>query len=365
MKRSFLALLCLTFMMTGCAQKRIIDDLALMNAIAYDISDNEQEPLKSIATFPIITKDGNYDRETLIATGKSIKDAREKYRTETNLQLESGQLRVAIFGADLAREGVMPFIDTFVRDPDIGIRVMLGIAEDKASDIITLKIENEGQNATYLEQFITKIHKETKRVNYTIYQFLRDLYDDGIDPILPVFKEEEKKIKFSGMGVFKEDKLIEIINPKDSQILFLLKKNIKHGTYGVELDQDKKEFIVFNFTSTKNRVHVNSVSKGKPSVNLEVEVLCEILEYTGEKDLSDPVIQKKLEKFLSGQISKKMNELVGTFQDLKVDPIGIGSHIRNHMKYDQWKKLDWYEMYSHMDINIKPSVKISSSGKWK
>lgn len=365
MKRIFLVLLCLTIIMTGCAQKRIIDDLALINAIAYDLSDNEDEPLKSTATFPIITKDGNYDRETLIVTGKSSKDAREKYRTETNLQLESGQLRVAFFGEELAKTGIMPYIDTFLRDPDIGVRVMLGIVEGEASDIITLKIENEGQNATYLEQFITKIHKESRKINYTIYQFLRDFYDDGIDPVLPVFKEEDKKIKFSGMGLFQADKLIEILNPLDSQMLFLLQKDIKHGSYGTELEEDKKEFIVFNFIETKNRIHVNSVSEEKPSVNLEIEILCDIIEYTGEQDLSDPVIQKKLEKLLSEQIRKKTNELVVKFQELKVDPIGIGSHIRNNMKYEQWKKLDWREMYSHMEINIKPSVKISSSGKWK
>jgi spore germination protein len=365
MKRIFLALLCLVIIMTGCAQKRIIDDLALINAIAYDLSDNEQEPLKSTATFPIITKDGNYDRETLMVTGKTSKDAREKYRTETNLQLESGQLRVAIFGADLAKTGVMPYIDTFLRDPDIGVRVMLGLAEGKASDIITLKIENEGQNATYLEQFITKIHKETRIINYTIYQFLRDFYDDGIDPVLPVFKEEERKIKFTGMGLFQGDKLIEILNPKDSQTLFLLQKNIKHGSYGVELEKDKKEFIVFNFSKTKNRVHVDSISEDKSSVNLEVEILCDILEYTGEQELSDPAIQKKLEKLLSEQIKKKTDELVVMFQELKVDPIGIGSHIRNNMKYEQWDKLDWLEMYSNMEITVKPSVKIASSGKWK
>jgi spore germination protein len=367
MKR--LILICTSFllMMTGCAQKRIIDDLAMINAIGYDLAEDEDEKLKVTATFPIITKDGKYDRETLVVTGKSSKAAREKLKTETNLQMESGQVRVSLFGNELAKQGLLPYLDTFVRDPNIGSRVMLALGKNEASEILTLQIENEGQNATYLEQFITKLHIESKAINYNIYQFLRDLYDDGMDPILPVFKVENDKLKYDGVGLFKKDKLIDLLDPIDSRFLFLFRDEIKHGDldFEIELEEGPKEQIMLNYVQTKHHIHVNSVAKDKLSATIDIEIIGDVLEYTGKADLSDPKIQMKAEKLLSKQLDKKAKEMVAQLQELQVDPIGIGRRIRNKMTYKQWKALNWHEAYQNMNVNVKTKVKLSSGGKWK
>jgi spore germination protein len=358
---------CVLLMVTGCAQKRIIDDLALINAIGFDLSKEDKEQLKVSATFPIITKDGKYDRKTLIVEGKSSKSAREKLKHKTNMQLENGQLRVTLFGTELAKQGLLPQIDTFVRDPNIGSRVLLALGKPEASGILTLEIENEGQNATFLEQAITKLNSESKSINYDIFQFLRDLYDDGVDPILPAYKVEEDDLKYDGVGLFQGDKLIDYLNPTDAKLLFLFRKKITHGELEqeIELEEGKKKQIMLSFVQTKHHIDVNSIAKDNLVATINIDIIGDVLEYTGEEDLSDPKIQMKAEKLISKQLNSKGNELLLQLQEMQVDPIGIGQHIRNHMKYKEWKALDWYEEYRKMNIKVNTNVKFSSNGKWK
>jgi spore germination protein len=366
MKR-IIMILCVLVIATGCAQKRIIDDLALINAIGYDLSEEDEENLKVTATFPIITKDGKYDRKTLIVEGKSSKSAREILKHKTNMQLENGQLRVSLFGTELAKQGLLPQIDTFVRDPNIGSRVLLALGKPQASSILTLEIENEGQNATFLEQAITKLNSENRTINYDIFQFLRDLYDDGIDPLLPAYKVEDDDIKYDGVGLFQNDKLIDYLNPTDSKLLFLFRKKITHGELEqeIELEEGKKEQIMLSYVQTKHHIDVNSVAKGNLVATINIEIQGDVLEFTGKEDLSDPKIQMKAEKLISEQLKNKGNELIVQLQKMQVDPIGIGQHIRNHMKYKRWKELDWYNEYQNMEIKETITVKFSSNGKWK
>jgi spore germination protein len=353
-------------MLSGCAQKRIIDDLALINAVGYDVSEKDDEPLQMTATFPIITKDGKYDRETLTVTGRSSKGARVKLRNETNLQLESGQLRVAIYGRELAEKGLIPYIDTLVRDPNIGPRVLMTLGKDGASEIVKVPIENEGQNATFLEQFLTKLHNESKATNFNIYQFFRDLYDDGIDPILPVFTAEKDSIKFDGVGLFQDDRLVDLLNPEDTRLLFLLREEIKRGEFDLTLDvEGSKQEMMISYVQTTHRIKVNSTRKNQQAATIHIDVLGDVQEYTGEEDLSDPKVQMKLEKIVGKQLNEKGDALLKHLQAKQVDSNGIGRYIRNNMGYKDWKSLNWREAYANMKLDVKISVKFSSGGKWK
>jgi spore germination protein len=355
------------FFLTGCAEQRIIDDLGLINAVGYDRTDNEKNPLKLTVTFPIITKDGKYDRKTIMVEGKSSKEAREKIRFKTNLKLESGQVRVSLFGLELAKEGMLPYIHSLVRDPSIGTRVKLALAEDEASDVLMLQIKNEGQNATYLEQFLTKLNRENFRTNYNMYQFLRDYYDDGIDPILPVFKVERNNIAYSGIGLFHEDKLIEILKPSEAGYLFLFREEMTKGVFVEQIDvgEEEKASIMLSYELKDHSIDVQSNPNNRKKASIYIELIGDVVEYTGKEDVSDPKIQKKIENIITKKINQEGKKLIVKLQKLQVDPLGINRYVRNTMKYNEWKALNKYQAYQDLKINVEANVILNSSGKWK
>jgi spore germination protein len=355
------------FLLTGCAEQKIIDDLALINAVGYDLTDNDTNPLKLTVTFPIITKDGKYDRKTIMVAGKSSKEAREKVRFKTNYKLESGQIRVALFGQKLAKQGMLPYIHSLVRDPSIGTRVKFALAEDEASDVLMLQIKNEGQNATYLEQFLTKLNRENFRTNYNIYQFIRDYYDDGIDPILPVFKVEKNNIAYNGIGLFYEDKLIEILKPSEARYLFLFREEMTQGVFveQIGVGEEEKASIMLSYELKDHRIDVQSNPTNRKNATIYIELIGDVVEYTGKEDVSDPKIQKKIENIITNKINHEGKKLIEKLQKLQVDPLGIKRYVRNNMKYNDWQALNKYQAYQDMNINVKANVILNSSGKWK
>ncbi|MBM7662867.1 spore germination protein [Bacillus mesophilus] len=365
--RTFLFLLLSCILATGCSDVKIIDDLALINAVAYDKSDDKENPINVTITFPIITKDGKYDRKNLSANAKSSKSARDKLDRETDLQLESGQLRVALFGEDLAREGILKHIDTLSRDPSIGTRVMLGLGMDKASELLEIEVDSEGQNATYLERYLQRIHQTSTDIIYDIFHFNRDYYDEGIDPILPVFNTTKKDIKFDGIGLFQDDKLIDLLSSDESGMLFFLKEKIDHGSLDMEVDDEGEEsaVIMLSYVQTTHKVKATYSSPDSLSATIYIKMKGNVQEYTGMQDLADPKVQMKIEKDLRTQIEEKSRELIKTLQDLQVDSIGVGRYVKNKMSYNDWKALDWHEEFSKMDINVDIDVKLNNIGKWK
>jgi spore germination protein len=365
MNKVFISIM--VFFLTGCAEQRIIDDLALINAVGYDLTHNEKNPLKITVTFPIITKDGKYDRKTIMEEGKSSKEAREKVRLKTNLKLESGQMRVSLFGQELANKGMLPLLNSLVRDPSIGTRAKLALAEDEASDILMLQIKNEGQNATYLEQFLTKLNRENLRTNYNIYQFLRDYYDDGIDPILPVFKVEKNNIAYNGIGLFHEDKLVEIIKPDEARYLFLFREEMRQGNFVEQIDvgEEEKASIMLNYELKEHHIDIQSTAANQKKASIYIELIGDVIEYTGKEEVSDPKVQKKIENIITKKINQEGKELIVKLQKLQVDPLGINRYVRNKMNYKEWKVLDKYQSYQDMNINIEANIILNSSGKWK
>lgn len=362
----FLLICLFLLLVTGCVEQRIIDDIALLNAVAYDVSEENEDELKLTGTYPFINKDGKYDQEVITVTGKSSKSAREKLKRSSNLKLESGQLRVAVYSSELAGKGLNKLLDTFPRDPNIGSRVHLAVIKGKAGDAISIPIKHEGQNATFLEQFITKLNEESAQIDYNIFQYFRDFYDDGVDPILPVFKIKNEKIKYDGMALFKGDKLIHMLNPKDTKILLFLKDDVKSNDLDLEIKlEDKKETIMLSYVKSKHHVEVMKASEGQKKAIIHLSMSGDVFEYTGEADLSDPKIQDKAKKLISEQLDKSGNKLIKRIQELGVDSLGMGAYTRNKMDYKDWKKLNWSEAYKEMEVEVKTEVEFNNIGKWK
>ncbi|MEH7548400.1 hypothetical protein V7306_21890 [Neobacillus vireti] len=55
---------------------------------------------------------------------------------ETRYPLESGQLRLALYGRKLSKKGINDFVDTLNRDPSIGSLVQMAIVDGDATVIL-------------------------------------------------------------------------------------------------------------------------------------------------------------------------------------------------------------------------------------
>ncbi|WP_273128849.1 Ger(x)C family spore germination protein [Bacillus weihaiensis] len=373
MKQVILSIFILLFS-TGCASNQIIDDLAMIDTVTYDVSEDEEKPIAVTINFPTVSGEGTVHYDVLSTNAKSSKDSRMTLSNETNLEITSGQLNVAMFGEELARQGIDDILDTFMRDPTLGPRAFFCVTKDKAASFLFQKQKEGPDTSKYIRTYLEKRTLEKESLNFTAFQFLRDVSDDGVDPFLPYFIIEENHISQEGYALFKKDKFISSISPEMSAILFFLRKDVPKGTMSIEIkaneqnDQENIPFpvqLVFNYSKSSYDT-ILEMKKDQPiSVELNIHLEGSVLEYTGDELLDEEDVQKKLEKDVETYFTTKSQEFFTLTQELGVDPLGIGARIRNQLTYDQWKQLNWDETYPTIKLKVTPKMEFMNTGQAK
>src|SRR5699024_11796162 len=194
--KNLIILLILSLLLTGCPEKRILDELGIVNARGMDIEN--QDKIK--ANFVIFQFEEQSQNITKVVSGKgdTVNGAMHNANYETNFLLQHGKIQIDLYGKELAKKGIQPFLDSLNRDPNTPDSMYLAVSDTTAEEILTIQEQNISMN---IGQFLhDTIEKSTKSDNLfpqvSLQKFMLFLEDVGRDPILPIFtfKEEVPKI---------------------------------------------------------------------------------------------------------------------------------------------------------------------------
>ncbi|MFP7296751.1 Ger(x)C family spore germination protein [Neobacillus niacini] len=359
----WIAICCL--FLTGCGTSNIIEDLGIIQSVAFDMSESKENPLKTTVLFPTVSKKGTFDSHTLSANGKSTHETFIKLQNLTNLKLVSGQNTI-LFGEELSKKGLMNVVETFTRDPELGARVKFAIVEGKGEELLKKKIPAIEDNAEYLFTFMEKLGTQNKVLNTDKYHFLRDYYDDGIDPVLPVLSFKGKNVELKGLGSFKGDQYVARLTLSETQILNFLSGDINNGNLMISIHDEKsgknENLFLRNINSNIDKKVNTGITK-----NMTVEVIIDlkgsVLEYTGKIDLSEVKYQKQLEKQVENYLISHSKKLLNRLQKYKTDPIGIGTLVRNRVPYESWNEMKWDDIYPNINFDVRVKVNLINTGK--
>jgi spore germination protein len=357
-----IAIFCL--FLTGCGESNIIEELAILEAVAYDMSESDENPITTTILFPTVTKEGMSDTMILTANGKSIHDTFLKLQNLTNLKIVGGQGTI-LFGEELSKKGLMNVVKTLTRDPEVSTRVKFAIVEGNAGKLLKKKIPSVEDNAEFLYAFLDKAGKQNKVLNTNQYRFLRDFYDDGIDPVLPFFAYEGENIELKGLGTFKGDQYVTRLTLSETQILNFLSGDIKNGRLMISMNDEESGENYQLLLSSINSDNDKKMNTRDMSVEVILDLKGSVLEYTGTMDISDEKYQRQLEKQVEKYLITHSKKLFTKLQKYQTDPIGIGTVVRNRLSYERWNKMNWNEIYSNLDIKVKAKVDLINTGKSK
>lgn len=358
----WIALSCL--LLAGCAERNIIEDLAVLEAGAYDLSKSDDNPIKTTILFPTVTKEGKFDTMTLTANGKSVHDNFLKLQNLTSLKIVGGQGTI-LFGEELSKKGLINIVKTFTRDPEIGTRVKFAIALGDAAKFLQKKLPSVEDNAEFLYTFLEKAGKQNNILLTNQYRFLRDYYDDGIDPVLPVFSYENESIELKGLGIFKGDQYVTSLSLNETQILNFLIGDVKNGMFMINMKNEESgenyQLLLSSVLSENNK----KVNTKDMSVEIMLDIKGSVIEYTGTMDISNEKYQKQLEEQVEKYVITCSEKLLAKLKNNQSDPIGIGKVVRNRLSYETWHNMNWNMTYANLTMKVKAKVNLINIGKSK
>jgi spore germination protein len=374
-RKAMLLLVCLSsIFLSSCVETKYLEKLGLITAVGYD----QAEEGKITGTMVLYQFNPAMEdvEKILSSTSKTSKGIRLSQNLETDHKLVSGQLRIAVYGRELARKGIAHLVDTLERDSAIGNMVYLTIADTTAEEVLRYQMEETPSNkGTYLYNLVRQNVEAETLVSPTLQEFITDYGSVGKDPILPLLTAKEGKVGVDGFALFTRDKFIKEI--KKDKIFYIrsLMENYNAGSVEVELHRDKLKPYLSNLDLRKDdeKVYtmIDSINSSykieadkneKPSFKVYLDIQSRLLEMSEEMKLSEPKALRLLEREIGSYIEKNIKEMILMLQEEGTDPIGFGMEYRSIRGHQDVTRAEWDKLYKEATFEVKVKNKIIRTG---
>ncbi len=215
--KKYCLLVLFTFLLTGCWDKKELNEVAVVMGVGIDKVENEYKISAQVIKPPSKEEGGGGGSEiptwSVSATGKTIMGAIRNMNELSPRQLYWAHLQVIIFGDKLAREGIAPVITWFERDRDSRAGALLIVTNGTAEDLLNKKIELGNIPSKSMAELVegSKL-RQISAMEVKLRDLMTMLATPGIDPVLDVINPKEirgevETFELDGVAIFNGDKL--------------------------------------------------------------------------------------------------------------------------------------------------------------
>lgn len=357
MKRIYLYTICLLFLLSGCANHRIVDQVQIIESIGFD---REEDKFKVVALYPHFEEKNKVKLNDISTISYSYYDIWPKLNNKSDLPIMRGQLRMMLFGESFAKNGIETVVDSLCRDPEIGNRIFLGIAEKSASEILDkVKATNVPY---YLHSLIDQNIKQGNLPYGDLQVYLEKNYSKGRDTYLPFFVIEGNRVKLDGLALLNESKYITNIDMREAFILKTLINNGTNGRYQVhikQLDGDGEGYVLLRSLDVKTNYKIDEITP-IPHVTIGLTMRVEVRDVPPWINMTNNVEIIKIEGILSKHFENAIANLISKLQKYQVDPIGIKEKIQKVSRNTNEDSL--IKSYTNMKTTVHAEIKIIETG---
>ncbi|MED3804908.1 Ger(x)C family spore germination protein [Lysinibacillus xylanilyticus] len=382
-KCMFVFLIILSPILTGCWDKRELNELGIMLALGIDKVEDEYRVTAQVVVPSEVSTKTSTGRSPVILykeNGETVYEALQKITKESPREMYTGHLRMLVLGEDLAEEGIAQSIELLSRYRELRSDFYVAIAKDRtAEELLNVRttIENLPANEMF-NALKTPEATSTSTNGFTLDELITNLTSDGKEAVLTgiLVKGEIEmgsnkqnvesitpaaQIKFDDLAVFKKDKLVGWLTARDSRGYNAILNKVHNSVTAISCPKGGKVTLEIIQSDSKIKGKIN---KGKPEVDVNIKVKGNVEEVECQINLNDQETIVELEKNTEKQLEKTINLTIETAQkQYKSDIFGFGEAI-HRSNPEEWKKIKehWDEKFAEMTANVKVDVKLVHTG---
>ncbi|OMD44110.1 Ger(x)C family spore germination protein [Paenibacillus odorifer] len=389
MKRKSL-LICVLILMqiflTSCWSRQELNKIAIAVGLGFDKQgDQYQVSAQVVLPSQIAGSKGGVAQAPVNlykATGRTITEALRKITTRSPRQIYISHLRILVLGEDLAKEGISDVLDSLSRDTETRNDYFIVVAKNaKAEDALKVLTNLEKIPAVRLFSSLETSRKTWAPTStVTLGTLITELVTRGKNPVLTglviegsvavgeSLKNVESidsptQLNYSGLAVFKDDKLIGWLNPEESKVYNYLTNQVKETLAVRKCPHGKMaSYKVFDAHAKVK----GSMRNGKPEISIQQHMEADLTEVQcKDLDLTNPKTITELEQSINKEVSEQFESTIKKVQkEYKSDIFGFGEAIYRSNP-QAWKKLrnNWDQTFVDMPVNIEMDCKIVLLGK--
>ncbi|MCS1352177.1 Ger(x)C family spore germination protein [Mechercharimyces sp. CAU 1602] len=341
-------------LMVGRVEQLIVDEVQLLFAVGFDVSEGKDKYEATISA-PTYEPDQSLNRKIVSAKSNTSKGLRHKLGSELERPFAIGKLSMVLLSEEVAKKGVITLLDSFLREPSVGSRAHIAVVEGDIKELLQGEFSRSEDIGMYLSEIILQNMNIGYLPESNIHLFNYAYHEDGADPYLPIFKAKEDTAQIMGLALFQDDRYVDKLELNDVYLFSMLHEGVNQGNYEFSLDKDQFVTVQNNGSSIKYQL---PKSGEKPTIKGELSMKATVIEYSGEEvtGQQEKLIKKRLEETLKNN----GEEMIRSFVDKGIDPLGFGA--KAHNQFGGWAVDKWYEVYPDVEISLQVTVEILSTG---
>ncbi|MBU3188050.1 Ger(x)C family spore germination protein [Clostridium bowmanii] len=320
----------------------------------YDFEKKTNEGARVISKDAEITEQGSIKID---AKANTIGETREKRQLSASKPIIIGTEKIAIISEEAASYGIKDIVNIQFANAKANDRGIFSVCKGKAEDILKAKVEGYASSSDYMGGIIrNSIDYNFTSKNYTLLNIYVALASEGENLVLPYLETKNENISFTGMAIFKGDKMVYVLSMEEAKIMNMLREENVRGILSLQDNPD--EYINYD-TFVKKIVKCNKKGE-KYEFNIKLDFKGDIINNTLYKDM-----KKENEDEFIGLMEKKIQSMCNNFLEkmknvYKIDCLNLGMVAA--AKYGRETGVDWNEEVSNADIKVNVKVKIDKIG---
>ncbi len=406
---SFCILISLTF--TACFDAREVDDEVY--ALVLGIDKGTSNKVRLTIQYPTYKSGGGNEgqeknkggmgnsNETAGANihtieAKSPLEALDMYGMATSRRVSLMHLKNVIISEDLAREGLQDYLAPMARYREarriVDIAVVKGTAQkyiqenkptigeslSKATELMAVQANNTSffPRVTFFDFYRGML--STYNQSYTAYTGINEFKelteerapieaamngDDGFTPgTLP--RSGVAKNEFVGTALFSADKMVGYLNSEETRYFLMIIGKFKKGIIEIKDVNAPEKVIPMDFRPSRKPVVKASFKKGKPVIDLKLEMEADIGAIPSRNNYEDKNNIEKLNEHAGKYIQEKVTDVVTKVKNqYRTDVLGFGEKVAGYFPtIQEWEKYDWLKHFPETKVNIEVNVNIRRTG---
>ncbi|MGK5508754.1 Ger(x)C family spore germination protein [Brevibacillus formosus] len=367
--RYFALLIISTILLTGCWDRRELEERASVLAIAIDQDEKNENLYKMTVQIPIPIKiagssgkggGNNADAVKIMSvTGRTVTDASNNLQMRMNQRLFLGHTRILAVSEEIARKGIQDIMDSFRREPQIRRLLWPIVVKGKASTLLEIKPRIEPIPVVYMMGLIENGMKLGRIPDQTLGDYFNQTSNLTMEPFLNYVEARKNEVIWKGVAVFRGHKMVGILDHMQSWILLQLRNEKPGGDIVIPLPKTKNGYVSFrpHFVKKKVIIHKSSSATYQCELQGDIVELTENLKMPAEQFIlqMQALIQKEMEnraKKLLQQLQKQYNS----------DILKLGLTLRAKHYQDYWKTHNWKKDFRDFPIHVTYTIKLRRLG---
>lgn len=365
----FFALILLLFL-PGCWNYTEVDDMSIVAGVALDKAKDGKLQL----TAEMVDIQNGLEQQSqagfkmISLSGNTIFDIARNMISMTGKKLFWSHAKSIIFSEELAREGLVPYIDWYSRDTETRSDVFIFVSEEKnARDVLNLNSTTESVMSFELAQLMRDEKFVAGAPVVEIWDFIDKLEVSGQSAVAPLIHVHElngqKNERVEGTAVFDKDRMVGKLDGKESKAMLFVKNKISGGVLEVE---DRTGKPAYSLEILSSRTEVRPVLReGDVTIHLSTVTKTGLDEVMNTGGMTQHESLKDIEKRAGEKLRQDMLSVIHKVQrEYHADIFGFGAAV--HRKIPKpWKQMRdrWSDIFTDLEVTVDAKVIIESTAK--